>query len=455
MNPFQSLIFAYLGIMRKMGRYKFSPDSLANVITFYKFAYCHINLVSISMGLFDLFKKDRGYEIHSLEFCEVGKDGKRETLPSHRLYTDSRYVMPLVKMTSRVERTVKMKVRITEPTGEVHTYDFDAPLHRVENLSAHLPWWGSEKRDHFTTPGIWMFDVLDEEDNTVISAPLEIVPLDKLWEEMGWISIDSHFEFRNIDYNGEQIDDWNTVDFVEPKYIQMRCRYTGMTDVVRKVTYHVEIKNERTGEIEKFDHTATVYPKRDLLQICGWGSKSGTTYDPGVHTYILYHEGREMGRGRFEVVETPKQRGWIEPLALVLYFHNTEEERTQWVVYDCCLNLVEGAVIKQLPFKANAYKKIIAGFQWRSLEKGHPLKLTFKFYQDGRLVYTSSQDVVTHDPDSGNVFEQDFEVSGSMWQEDENGIIYPFGAGRYQVELYLETEELHEHFVMERTLDVR
>ena len=31
------------------------------------------------MGLFDIFKKDRGYDIHSLEFCEVGKDGKRET----------------------------------------------------------------------------------------------------------------------------------------------------------------------------------------------------------------------------------------------------------------------------------------------------------------------------------------------------------------------------------------
>ena len=98
MNPFQSLIFAYLGIMRKMGRYKFSSDSLANFITFYKFAYCHINLVSISMGLFDLFKKDRGYELHSLEFCEVGKDGKRDTRPSSKHYTDSRYIMPVVKL---------------------------------------------------------------------------------------------------------------------------------------------------------------------------------------------------------------------------------------------------------------------------------------------------------------------------------------------------------------------
>ena len=61
------------------------------------------------MGLFDLFKKDRGYEIHSLEFCEVGKDGKRNTRPSSKLYTDSRYIMPVVKMSSRIDRTVKIK----------------------------------------------------------------------------------------------------------------------------------------------------------------------------------------------------------------------------------------------------------------------------------------------------------------------------------------------------------
>ena len=77
------------------------------------------------MGLFDFFKKDRGYDIHSLEFCEVGKDGKRETLPSLKHYTDSRYIMPVVKMTSRIDRTVKMKVRITEPNSKVHVYFFE------------------------------------------------------------------------------------------------------------------------------------------------------------------------------------------------------------------------------------------------------------------------------------------------------------------------------------------
>lgn len=89
------------------------------------------------MGLFDLFKKDRGYEIHSLEFCEVGKDGKRDTRPSSKHYTDSRYIMPVVKMTSRIDRTVKIKVRITEPSGKTHTYDFEPPLKPVENMSAH------------------------------------------------------------------------------------------------------------------------------------------------------------------------------------------------------------------------------------------------------------------------------------------------------------------------------
>ena len=204
MNPFQSLIFAYLGIMRKMGRYKFSSDSLANFITFYKFAYYHINLVSISMGLFDLFKKDRGYEIHSLEFCEVGKDGKRDTRPSSKHYTDSRYIMPVVKMTSRIDRTVKIKVRITEPSGKTHTYDFDAPLKPVENMSAQFPWWGSEKRDHFIAVGTWRFDILDEEDSVVISAPLEIAPLEDIWESMGWIHIVSNLEFRNINGKGDR-----------------------------------------------------------------------------------------------------------------------------------------------------------------------------------------------------------------------------------------------------------
>ena len=457
MNPFQSLIFAYLGIMRKMGRYKFSSDSLANFITFYKFAYCHINLVSISMGLFDLFKKDRGYEIHSLEFCEVGKDGKRDTRPSSKHYTDSRYIMPVVKMTSRIDRTVKIKVRITEPSGKTHTYDFDAPLKPVENMSAQFPWWGSEKRDHFTAVGTWRFDILDEEDHVVISAPIEIVPLEEIWESMGWIHIVSNLEFRNINGKGEVIDDWNTGNFVEPKYMQMRCRCTCYSDVVRKVTYHVEIKNERTGKIKAFDHTVTLNPRdgSQWLQICGWGSDSGTSYAPGTHTYTLYYKNREMGRGRFEVVKSPKQRGWIEPLALVLHFYNTDEEVQQWVTYDCALHIYEGKIIEQKSFKANTYKRLLAGFQWRSLEKGHSLKLIFKFYMEGNLVYTSVQDAVTNELDSKDIFQQDFEVSGSMRLEGPNGVTSPFPAGRYEVELYLKTEELDEHFVMRRTLDVR
>ena len=459
MNPFQSLIFEYLGIMRKMGRYKFSSDSLANFITFYKFAYCHINLVSISMGLFDLFKKDRGYEIHSLEFCEVGKDGKRDTRPSNKHYTDSRYIMPVVKMTSRIDRTVKIKVRITEPSGKTHTYDFDAPLKPVENMSAQFPWWGSEKRDHFTAVGTWRFDILDEKDSVVISAPLEIAPLEDIWESNGWIYIVSHFEFRNVNGKGEVIDDWNTRNFLNPKYIQMRCRYTSYSDVARKITYRVEIRNERTGTIKKFDHTVTLKPLGgvQLLQICGWGAESGTSYAFGTYTYTLYYKNREMGRGRFEVMKSPKERGWIEPLALVLHFYNTDEDRDKWVVHDCAMNIADGKIVEQksFSFKTGAYKRLIAGFQWRSLEKGHPLKLTFKFYMEGNLVYTSVQDAVTNEPDSKDIFQQDFELSSSMRLEGPNGITSPFPAGRYEVKLYLKTEELDEHFVMQRTLDVR
>ena len=51
-------------------------------------------------------------------------------------------------------------------------------------MSAQFPWWGSEKRDHFTSVGTWRFDILDEEDHVVISAPLEIAPLEDIWESI-------------------------------------------------------------------------------------------------------------------------------------------------------------------------------------------------------------------------------------------------------------------------------
>ena len=74
---------------------------------------------------------------------------------------------------------------------------------------------------------------------------------------------------------------------------------------------------------------------------------------------------------------------------------------------------------------------------------------------EGNLVFTSVQDAVTNEPDSKDIFQQDFEVSSSMRLEGPNGVTSPFPAGRYEVELYLKTEELDEHFVMRRTLDVR
>ena len=250
------------------------------------------------MGLFDIFKKDRGYDIHSLEFCEVGKDGKRET-----------FIMPVVKMTSRIDRTVKMKVRITEPNSKVHVYDFDAPLTPAENISAQLPWWGSEKRDYFTTVGTWQFDILDEDDQVVIGAPLEIASLDDIWEDTGWIHVTSHLEFRNIDYSSNAIDDWGTKSFVEPQYIQMRCGYTCYSKVERKVSYHVEIVHEQTGRTKSFDYTATLDPRDGThwLQMCGWGSQSGTSYSPGSYIYPFL-QGEAVGK-------RPLRSGEIAPPA--------------------------------------------------------------------------------------------------------------------------------------------
>ena len=410
------------------------------------------------MGLFDFFKKDRGYDIHSLEFCEVGKDGKKETRPGLRLYDDARYVMPVVRMTSRVERTVRMTVRITNPEGVVRTYTLDAPLRPFENQEAHLSWWGSESRTAFSKTGTWRFEVLDENDEVVIEAPLEIASLDSLWEEKGWIQLVSGFEFCNTHNDYTIIDDWGTRQFMEPEYIGMRCRYMSYSKVEREVTYDVQIKNLATGKVKAFSHTVTLKPQGGWLQMCGWGSQSGTSYSPGSYIYTLSYKGKRLASGRFEVAKSPRQQGWIEPEALVLYFYNTDDELKLWVAYDCGMNLdlAKGELIKQQTFKANAYKKAVAGFQWRSLEKGHRLKLTFKFYMDGRLVYSNSSHVVTHDPDltKQDIFEQDFEVSGSMRLEDSNGELHPFPAGRYQVKVYLETRELAEHLVMQQTIDL-
>ena len=396
------------------------------------------------MGLFDIFKKDRGYDIHSLEFCEVGKDGKRETLPSLKHYTDSRYIMPVVKMTSRIDRTVKMKVRITEPGGKVHMYDFDAPLTPAENISAQLPWWGSEKRDYFTTVGTWQFDVLDEDDQVVISAPLEIASLDSLWEEKGWIQLVSGFEFCNTHNDYTIIDHWGTREFMEPEYIGMRCKYMSFSKVEREVTYDVRIENLATGKVKAFSHTVTLKPQGGWLQMCGWGSQSGTSYSPGSYIYTLSYKGKRLASGRFEVAKSPRQRGWIEPEALVLYFYNTDDELRKWQLQSAS-TIVVGKPVEQQSFKGDSYTSLIAGFQWKSLEGNHPLKLTFKFYYNGNLLYTWVSNGET--------------IGRSLQKIMYSGVIYrtsssTFPAGCYQVKVYLETQELAEHFVMERTIDV-
>ena len=189
--------------------------------------------------------------------------------------------------------------------------------------------------------------------------------------------------------------------------------------------------------------------------MCGWGSDSGNSYDPGRYTYLLCYKGRQVGSGQFEVEKSPMQRGWIEPVALVFYFYNDEKEMTDWVAYDCGLSLLEGGVARQLQFRANACKYMIAGFQWRSLEAGHPLKLTFRFYLDGNLIYSCSRDRETEPFDLQSLFYKDFEISGTFWYERSDGSVDTFRAGRYQVNLYLETDELHEHLVMQRTLELR
>ena len=409
------------------------------------------------MGLFDFFKKDRGYDIHSLEFCEVGKDGKKETRPGLRLYDDARYVMPVVRMTSRVERTVRMTVRITNPEGVVRTYTLDAPLRPFENQEAHLSWWGSESRTAFSKTGTWRFEVLDENDEVVIEAPLEIASLDSLWEEKGWIQLVSGFEFCNTHNDYTIIDDWGTRQFMEPEYIGMRCRYMSYSKVEREVTYDVQIKNLATGKVKAFSHTVTLKPQGGWLQMCGWGNSKGNSYDAGKYLYSLYYRGQQLGCARFEVVQSPRQRGWIEPVSLVFFLFNTDKELQHWLMFDCCLKLSEdkSTVVKQQPFKANACSQMVAGFQFRSFEAGHLLKLTFRFYRDDRLIYTTSGQMETNDPNDDNLFAQDFELSGVIKFAGPNGELYPLQAGRYQVKVYIETEELAERFIMQQTLDLR
>ena len=407
------------------------------------------------MGLFDFFKKDCGYQIHALKFCEVGKGGKRDSRPESRLYNNARYVMPVVRMTSHIDRTVKISVRITSPDGEVYTYDFDAPLRLCENQLVTLPAWGSESRESFKTTGIWKFEILDEKDRLLIWASLEIAPVEELWDEQGWIRIESDFQFRNNDSEQTVIDDWGIGSFMSPRYIAMRCQYSSLSDVEREITYEVEIRNEQTGKTSRFGHTVTLDPEGGWLQMCGWGSDSGTSYAPGHYTYLLCYKGRQIGSGQFEVEKSPMQRGWIDPVALVFFFYNEEQEMIDWAAYDCGLDLLNGGVARQLPFKANAYKYMIAGFQWHSIEAGHPLKLTFKFYLDGNLIYSCTRDRETEPFDPQSLFYKDFEISGVFWYERSDGSVDTFRAGRYKVNLYLETDELHEHLVMERTYDLK
>ena len=396
------------------------------------------------MGLFDFFKKDRGYDIHSLEFCEVGKDGKRETQPGLQLHDNARYVMPVVRMTSRIDRTVKMTVRITNPEGKVYTYSMDAPLKPCENRQACLAWWGSESRTAFSKTGIWRFEVLDEDNGVIIEAPLEITSLDSLWEEDGWIHIDSRFEFCNTHNDYSIIDDWGTRQFMEPEYIRMRCKYTSLSKVEREVTYDVRIKNLATGKVKEFSHTVTLNPRGGWLQMCGWGNSKGTSYEVGKHVYSLYYRGKQLDFGNFDVVKSPRQRGWIEPLSLDFFFGNTEEEYQSWLYDKAVRILYLGKPLEQQPFKGS-YKYLVVRFLYRSLDSGHPIKFKYEFYLDGVLSYTCADDESSKTGPSGSCTLQ---YSSTVVSGEEGK---PLLSGRYQVKLYLKTEELAEHFIMQHT----
>ena len=226
----------------------------------------------------------------------------------------------------------------------------------------------------------------------------------------------------------------------------MRCGYTCYSKVERKVSYHVGIVHEQTGRTKSFDYTATLDPRDGThwLQMCGWGSQSGTSYSPGSYIYTLSYKGKRLASGRFEVAKSPRQQGWIEPEALILYFYNTDDELRKWQLQSAS-TIVVGKPVEQQSFKGDSYTSLIAGFQWKSLEGNHPLKLTFKFYYNGNLLYTWVSNGET--------------IGRSLQKIMYSGVIYrtsssTFPAGCYQVKVYLETQELAEHFVMERTIDV-
>ena len=86
---------------------------------------------------------------------------------------------------------------------------------------------------------------------------------------------------------------------------------------------------------------------------------------------------------------------------------------------------------------------------------GSSLETDLPFYLDGNLIYSCSRDRETEPFDPQSLFYKDFEISGTFWYERSDGSVDTFRAGRYQVNLYLETDELHEHLVMQRTLELR
>lgn len=177
--------------------------------------------------------------------------------------------------------------------------------------------------------------------------------------------------------------------------------------------------------------------------MCGWGNNKGTSYAPGKYVYRLYYRGTILGSGNFEVVKSPRQRGWIEPVSLVLYCCNTEDEISSWK-YDYARTLVSGKLFEQQSFKGS-YNILVAGFQYRSLESGHSFKLKYKFYVDGNLCSTQVREHTTGQ-------------EGRLCIAFSSGVAAvggaPLNSGRYLVEVYLETDDFEECCVILRAISI-
>lgn len=396
------------------------------------------------MGIFDFLHKKtpeeiRGYKIHSLQFCEVGKNGKRETAPGKRFFTDSRYIMPLARMTVLREGTVTIKVRIIDPSLRTHTYDFEAPLTcNIQDRECQFPWWGSEEKDKFNKTGRWTWEIYDSDDNLIIRESLTISTLDDLWEEQGWIHVTSRLEFADSNSDGKLLTPWGYGPFVQPHFIMMRLAYEPWCKETKTAEFDAIITNLQNNERKVIKNKLTIRPQRGYLIFCGFGSDSGKAYPAGKYSYEVEYKGKRIAQSTFTVDRSPADKGWIEPHRLVIYAFNTEDEMQKWIVYDVGMTIAQGGSIEQPAVRRGVpYHRMVAGLQWKSLDGPHNILLTFRYFIDGQKLADFQSNATVYDPDDPetdvNLFKQNFEVSHAI--RDDNG--HPLPPGRYTVKVYV------------------